>query len=198
MYQGGSAFSYQPSISDSITSTGPVSENAANQRSAARRDSHVSSFFYINCVENLTGLAKARPRKSTREGEKRIKRRYTTARVDRNREVETRSRQLYSISPALSLVFARKSIFVTADWARLDSRGWNESEMNEGWWEKKRVKWQKERERERAKDGDKTCQLAWVRIITFTSGRRSVCAGGLIKFARLIRLFVDYNVRFGN
>lgn len=102
MYRGGSAFSYQPSISDSITSTGPVGENVANQRSTAWRDTRMFLFFFfINRVENLTGLAEASL--ESEEGKKWIKRHYTTARVGRNRKVESGSRQRYTLSPPLFL-----------------------------------------------------------------------------------------------
>lgn len=107
-YRSGSAFSYQPSISDSITSTGPVGENAANQRSAAWRDSHVSFFFcFINRVENLTG--KRSQKKHEKGGRNGIKRRYV--RVGWNREVETGSRRRCVLSPPLFLPFSRESQF---------------------------------------------------------------------------------------
>lgn len=192
MYWSGSAFSYQPSISDSITSTRPVGENAAaNQRggesarrgAARRRVPRVFLFYQSrgkfdgvrgNDLEKNARVGKGKKKKE------RIKQRiYYHAHRSKPRSRNWVSTAIYylSIFPALSL--ARKSIFVTADRARLDSRGWNESEMNEGCWEK-RCKGRRKRRRdgERAKDGDEACQLAWARIITFTFGRRPVCQAG--------------------
>lgn len=172
-------------------------------------------FFFLSIAQKIwRGSRKHGLEKVQEEGEKRIKRRYTTARVGRNREVETGSRQRYILFPPLFLSFSRESQFslqptghgsivegetTSRRWTRVGGRNVEkEGETTEKKRERKKGRKRERRGIERAKDGDKACQLAWARIITFTSGRRSVCAGGLIKFARLIRLFVDCNVRFGN
>jgi hypothetical protein len=106
MYWGGSAFSYQPSISDSITSTRTVGENAAaNQRGAA----YLACFFFINHVENLRGFAEAASKKREGRKKKRIRRRYTNTRI--GREVETGSRQRYTIYLSFRLFLSRESQF---------------------------------------------------------------------------------------
>lgn len=130
---GGSTFSYQPSISDSITSTGPVGENAANQCSAVWQDSHVL-FFSLSIAWKIWRGLRKRFQKSMRRGKTDKTEIYCNApSAETEKSKLGLDSDIYSISPALSLILARKSIFVTADWARLDSRGWNESEMNEGW-----------------------------------------------------------------
>lgn len=96
--------------------------------SAVRRGSRVS--FLSIAWKIWRGSRKRSRKKNAREG-KRIKTDKTaictTTRRPEHREVETGSRQRYtlsiSLSLSLSLSLARKSIFVTADWARLDSRG---------------------------------------------------------------------------
>lgn len=86
-------------------------------------------FFFINRVENLMRLVEAASKKVRGEGNKTAICACRLKPWSRNWV----STAICSISPALSPILARKSIFVTADWARLDSRGWNESEMNKGW-----------------------------------------------------------------
>ena len=110
MYRGGSAFSYQPSIFDSITSTGPVDENAANQCSAAWRDSCSFFLFLYQSRGKFDGACGSGFKKEKRK--KQIKRGYTYCSVvGRNREIETRSRQRYTLFSLLFLSFSRESQF---------------------------------------------------------------------------------------
>lgn len=88
-------------------------QSAGMQRiSAAQRDEtrcfiflSLPPPFFINRVENLTEAAS----KKHEGGRRWIKWRYV--RVDRNREVETGSRQRYVLSPPLFLPFSRESQF---------------------------------------------------------------------------------------
>lgn len=112
---------------------GPIGENAANQR--ARLVARVFLFYQSRGKfdgARGSGLKKAGCRGG---GEKRMKTAIYTAcaRVGRNGEVETgtRQRDILYLSPVPSSFPlplpppppSQKSIFVTAHWARLDSRG---------------------------------------------------------------------------
>lgn len=79
------------------------------RRDATRRD-ETRMFLFFLFYQSRGKFDGAR--KSTRGRGKQIKRIYTTARVDRNREVETGSRQRYTLSfPLLFLSFSRESQF---------------------------------------------------------------------------------------
>ncbi|KAL0116089.1 hypothetical protein PUN28_011151 [Cardiocondyla obscurior] len=94
------AFSYQPSISDSITSTGPVGGNARNQRSATQRD-EIRVFFFIPFFFINRGGKKKMNKTAI----------YYCARRPKPRSRNWVSTSIYFISPARSLALARKSIF---------------------------------------------------------------------------------------
>ena len=129
IYRSGSAFSYQPSISDSITSTGPVGTQRISEaaRLGETRESLFPFFpFLYQSRGKFDGACGSGLRKSTRRGKTDQTggcTYYSAPSVETEKSKLGLDSEMYSILPALSLILARKSIFVTADWARLDSRG---------------------------------------------------------------------------
>lgn len=117
--------------------------NWASRRISARRRGVGSRVSFLSITWKIWRGSRRRGReglfeKARRGGERRgggktdKMARYSTSAKTEKSKLGLDSDILYLSLPVLSLVLARKSIFVTADWARLDSRGWNESEMNEG------------------------------------------------------------------